>query len=179
MRFIASFYSIGEGVDENLDKEFVKFMDSYPKKVTYEKKSWGRGGEFDYCLDLNGFSEEEKNDFAGKAKKILSTNVNVTENAACPHKKTGVPDAKYRLIVSFISIGEGINMEVQKSFEKFVASYSPKVAFETNKWGREGETDYCLQLTELSSVQQDELVRKVKEITMKKVHIKENEKCPH
>ena len=179
VRFIASFYSIGEGVDEDLNKEFVKFLDSYPKKIEYEKKNWGRGGEFDYCLALKDFSDAEKDEFARKAKKILSTNVNVMEGAPCPHKKTGVPDEKYRMIVSFISTGEGINLEVQKSFEKFISSYSPKVTYETNKWGREGETDYCFHLSELSSTLQDEFVRKSKEITTKRVYIKENEKCPH
>src|ERR1051326_2442260 len=69
VRFIVSFYSIGEGVDEDLNKEFVKFLDSFPKKIEYEKKNWGRGGEFDYCLALKDFSDAEKDEFARKAKK--------------------------------------------------------------------------------------------------------------
>ena len=177
-RFIASFYSIGEGVDEKLNGEFVKFLDSYPKKIAYVKKNWGRGGEFDYCLDLNGFSDVEKDEFARKAKKILSTNVAVDENAACSHRKTETEE-KYRLVISFFSIGEGVNLKVNEEFEKFISAYSPKVKHELVAWGREGEKDYCFKLTELSSVQQEEFIRKAKEVATKKVHIKENEQCPH
>lgn len=175
-RLIVSFYSIGSGIDGKVHEEFVKFLDSYPKKIMYKPKHWGREGEIDYCLTLKELLEIEQDEFVRKAKKILSTNVHFNENAVCQKSPS---QEKCRLVISFYSIGEGINLDVQEKFEKFLSSYTPKIKHETYKWGREGEVDYCFKLTELSATQQEEFVMKSKEITTKKVHIKENEKCVH
>lgn len=177
VRFSASFFSIGEGIDTELHKKFIQFLDSYPKKIAYSPIKWGREGETDYCIALKELTEIEQEEFVRKAKKILSTNVDVNENTVCSHKKTGANDEKYRLIISFFSIGEGINLKTNEEFEKFLSSYTPKIKHELITWGREGEKDYCFKLTELTDVQQEEFVRKAKEVTTKKVHIKENEKC--
>ena len=181
VRFVVSFYSIGQGIDSKTNDEFVKFLDTYPnpKKINYTPSHWGREGEVYYCLALKELTPIEQEEFIRKAKKILSTNVNASENSACSHKKSGAADEKYRLIISFTSIGEGINTDVKEKFEKFATTFSPKVNFETVKWGREGETDYCFNLKELSTLQQEEFVRKSKEIATKKVNLKENEKCTH
>jgi hypothetical protein len=88
LRLVVSFYSIGGGIDEKLHGEFVKFLDSYPKKIAYDPTYWGREGEVDYCLKLSGLSSSEQDNFLKKAKEMLSksTLVHVYENATCVHK---------------------------------------------------------------------------------------------
>ncbi len=54
---------------------------------------------------------------------------------------------KVRLKVSFISIGQGINLEAAKYFpqliEKFNKEHKVTLKFEVVPWGREGEFNYC------------------------------------
>lgn len=87
-RFVVSFYSKGEGIDYKSKDEFEKFLNSYPKKITFEPTAWGREGEVDYCLKLNELSAIEQTDFVRKAKELLSKSalVHVDENAKCVHK---------------------------------------------------------------------------------------------
>lgn len=187
-RFVVSFYSTGQGIDGTVHGEFVKFLDSYPKKITYEPKHWGREGETDYCLALSELSSSEQLDFINKAKAILSKSklVHQKENAQCDHANspsvpTGVEDDSYRLVVGFYSKGEGIDNKVNDAFVKFLDSYSKKIAYEPTHWGREGEIDYCLKLSELSPVEQDEFVKKAKDLLSKSslVHVNESAKCVH
>jgi hypothetical protein len=46
-------------------------------------------------------------------------------------------------------------------------------------WGREGETDFCLKLKELSKDQQEQFIKESKTLleNRKLVRIYENEKC--
>src|SRR6185369_17109930 len=119
----------------------------------------GREGEVNYCLALNELSAAEQTDFIKKANAILgkSTLVHVNENIACPQgnprpiRIPAAPDESYRLVVEFYSAGGGIDYKTQADFDKFVTTYTKKVAFEHTSYGREGETDYCLKLNELSA----------------------------
>lgn len=187
VRFVVSFYSIGEGIDEKVHSAFVNFMDSYPKKISYEPIHWGREGETDYCLLLKELLADEQKVFIQKAKELLakSSLVHISENAKCEH--TGWPkiqiqdkpqEEKCRLVVSFYSIGAGIDLGTHAAFEKFLGAYPKKISYELTHWGREGEMDYCLKLDGLSASEQDEFVKKAKELLVKSklVHIHENEK---
>lgn len=177
-RLVVSFYSIGQGIDGIMHDRFVKFLENYPQKITYTPNYWGREGEVDYCLALKELSEEQKTYFVNTAKDIiLSTHVRVSENTKCPYSSQA-GDEKYRLVVSFYSVGEGINITRHEKFQALLANYNPKVKFESIKWGREGEVDYCMKLSELSESQQMEFVNKVKEVVMPLVHVSENVRCP-
>src|SRR5688572_16103050 len=67
-----------------------------------------------------------------------------------PSEDVQVPvEEKYRFLVSFYSIGQGIDGDVQQKFLDWVNGYAKKVVFEEAHWGREGEVDYCFKLTEL------------------------------
>lgn len=90
-------------------------------------------------------------------------------------------DETVRLVVSFYSKGEGIDSESKDAFNKLIDSNAKKIAYEPIRWGREGEVDYCLELKELSSAEQENFVKKVKELLNKStlVHIKEYGKCVH
>ena len=179
-RFIVSFYSIGEGIDEKTKDEFLKFLDSYTKPLSYSPTHWGREGEVDYCLALNELSASEQTDFIKKAKEILAKSklVHTQENAKCDHRSA---NENYRMVVEFYSSGQGADMKTKEEFEKFLNSYSIKIAYEPTEWGPEGEVDYCLKLNELSSTEQIDFIKKSKELLSKSrfVRVNENAKCVH
>jgi hypothetical protein len=132
----------------------------------------------DYCLGLKELSSDEQSAFIDMAKNILSNHVYVNENSKCQHSASA-GEGKYRLVISFYSIGQGINTNKHEKFQAFLTNYSPKIKYESVKWGREGEIDYCFQLSELSAVQQAEFVNKAKEILVPPVNVSENVRCPH
>lgn len=190
-RFTVSFYSKGEGIDGKTNDEFVKFLDSYTKKIAYTPTRWGREGEINYCLYLKELSASEQTEFIKQANVILNKSklVHVNENAICENKGRVITepassdkvagDNTYRLVVSFYSKGEGPDQKNKQEFEKFLSNQPKKIAFEPTTWGREGEVDYCLKLNELSGTEQTDFVRKAKELLSKSqlVHVNENAQC--
>lgn len=113
-----------------------------------------------------------------QTEPVTSTQAQQTQENKNPEVQTNDANIS-RLIASFYSIGEGTDRVTREEFEKFLESYSPKVAFDLKRWGREGETDYCLKLKELNASQKEDFVRKAKAILQKSklVHIKENAPC--
>ncbi len=85
---VVEFYSEASGIDGKSQDEFLKFLESYPKKIAYSPTHWGREGEVDYCLKLSELSTSEQADFVKKAKETLinSKLVHINENAKCVHK---------------------------------------------------------------------------------------------
>ncbi|MBI3501267.1 MAG: hypothetical protein HY063_05675 [Bacteroidetes bacterium] len=189
VRFVVSFYSIGQGIDGAAHDEFVKFLNSYPKKISFEPKHWGREGETDYCLALSELNSAEQTEFITKAKVILAKSklVHQKENAQCDHVNwPPIPtpttaDDTYPLVVQFYSKGEGIDSKTNDAFVKFMDTYLKKISYEPTHWGREGEIDYCLKLSELSSTEQAEFIKKAKDLLAKStlVHVNDNAKCVH
>ena len=88
-----------------------------------------------------------------------------------------------RLVVSFYSICCGIDQQAQESFDKFIKRYEKskrkQLARATVHWGREGEIDYCLPLSELSAKERKSFVSQVRSLLRKSklVHIDENVAC--
>ncbi len=188
VRFVVSFYSNGPGIDSKVNDEFVKFLDSYSKKIAYQPKHWGREGEVDYCMALSELNSAEQTEFITKAKAILAKSklVHQKENAQCVHINwPALPPATmsdtYPLVVQFYSKGEGIDSKTNDAFTKFMDTYPKKISYEPTHWGREGEIDYCLKLSELSSPEQADFVKKAKEVLSKStlVHVNENAACAH
>lgn len=95
-----------------------------------------------------------------------SSNIN-TENEAMaePDQKQAAPT--YRLIVSFISIGEGTDPEAKNIMDGIVNKWSAEAGNSINAdpipWGREGEVDYCFNLNELSAKDQARMARDMRE----------------
>lgn len=89
----------------------------------------------------------------------------------------------YRLTVSFFSIGSGVDGKAKQAFETALADFEKdnniKIAFETSKWGREGEVDFCFKLDELSSKQQTKLIKSLEASVKdsKLVRFSENSIC--
>ncbi len=79
--------------------------------------------------------------------------------------------SNYSLLVSFFSIGSGIDFEVAKEYDQFIKKFESenqgKLLVERIPWGREGELDYCIRFEGLSPVNQKALLDKTKEITSK------------
>lgn len=85
----------------------------------------------------------------------------------------------YRLTISFISKGAGIDMKTQEAFENWLNAQPKHPAYEKTRWGREGETNYCLRLNELSTREQEIFVKDVRtQLTDKQlVFVTEYAKC--
>lgn len=88
-----------------------------------------------------------------------------------------------RFTVSFYSIGSGIEQKQLEKFELFLSSYrqktSKKIPAEKTHWGREGETDFCVDISELSPSDQLNFIGDVKEElkTAGRVNYSENSPC--
>ena len=88
---------------------------------------------------------------------------------------------EYRLIVSFLSKGGGIDMKIHEEFLSFIDKHSKKPRYESYRWGREGEIDYCFQLGEMKVKEQSEFIENVKTMIGKsdEVQVLENSPCVH
>lgn len=98
----------------------------------------------------------------------------------------GQPQAREqtpRLVVSFYSICCGIDLKAQEKLDDFIKRYEKAKGKQLTKaavrWGKEGEIDYCLQLSELSRKEQKRFISKVRLLLTrsKLVSIKENVAC--
>ena len=111
--------------------------------------------------------------------KGIKTTTQVKNN----QKKEQSSDDTYRFNISFISIGSGTDGKARQLFLDFIKDFEAKKNFlielETVKWGREGETDYCLKLTQLNSDEQAKFISDIKELlkTSKLVRYSENTTC--
>jgi hypothetical protein len=91
--------------------------------------------------------------------------------------------SNYRLTVSFISIGSGIDSKAKEKYDNFVLDFGKKnkvkLPHETVTWGREGEVDYCFKLAELDQNKQAEFVKESMALLTgnKRVQFKEKTTC--
>ena len=83
-------------------------------------------------------------------------------------------------VVSFISIGAGIDDDTAQEFEDFLSTKYPDLSYEANPAGYEGERDYCFDLSDLSEEQQVTFREESTQILQKSklVQISEPENCP-
>lgn len=125
--------------------------------------------------------------------KIISISISILLAIACNStKKTTennttkaivLPDSIYRFNVSFISIGSGTDGKAKQQFNEFITQFniSNKVTItpEIVNWGREGETDYCLKLADLSNDLQTKFINDTKVLlkSSKLIRYKENSTC--
>ena len=91
---------------------------------------------------------------------------------ACKHTKNAqktTSDDSYRLIVSFISKGAGIDSQTLAALESLVTTFSNKdgflVKYDKITWGKEGEFDYCFKMAGMKASKQEEFVKAVKNVT--------------
>lgn len=114
-----------------------------------------------------------------KSKKE-ATKTNDTSAAATTATTPDAPKT-YRLIVSFISKGAGTDQK-RTPFLAYVDGHPLKPAYKTVRWGREGETDYCFTLSELTAKKDlVAFIEEVRKITAGSdlININENAECQH
>lgn len=101
---------------------------------------------------------------ACKSTRKASNSDSATTTSSSEHTDSDNASSgqSYRMIVSFTSKGAGTSAEKREAFLKYVDSHPKKPAYKTVLWGREGETDYCLTLSELSKKEQAGFVEEVK-----------------
>ena len=107
-----------------------------------------------------------------------------TKTETLPVASATAPDAPvtYRLLVSFTSKGAGTDSEKRTALLAYVDGHSKKPAYKTVNWGREGETDYCFNLSELTSKKDMiDFIEEVKKIaaTSDRILVNENAECQH
>lgn len=68
----------------------------------------------------------------------------------------------YAVIVSFISIGAGIDHEAVQKLEAFVNEHPKKPVYDKVQQGREGEMEYRFQLKEFSTAEQKTFIDELK-----------------
>jgi len=111
---------------------------------------------------------------------VILSSMSLTVSA---QRQTPVKQQTSRLIVSFYSICCGIDQQAQEKFDKFISNYEKSKGKQLSKsatrWGREGEIDYCLKLSELSRSEQKKFISKVRTLlkSSKLVNINENTVC--
>lgn len=107
---------------------------------------------------------------------------------SCNSNKQSTQDTKPadpndRFSVSFISIGAGTDGNAKDQFEQFITAFEQKnkvkLEYEKIPWGREGEVDYCFDLTGLDTKKQAQFITETKELLKGStlVQYKENEAC--
>jgi hypothetical protein len=70
------------------------------------------------------------------------------------------------LVVSFYSMGGGIDLDAARKFDTWISGYKTQsgksVAFEKIGWGREGEVDFCVQLESINQAEAQQFVDEAK-----------------
>jgi hypothetical protein len=90
---VVSFYSIGSGIDYKSAEKFELFLNTFTlpngSKPVYEKVGWGREGEIDYCISMDGWNYEDAASFveAAKGNAGASKNMHFTVNGTCKKRR--------------------------------------------------------------------------------------------
>jgi hypothetical protein len=114
---------------------------------------------------------------------LSSATTNSTMTNIEPTKE--LPDSLYRVVVSFISIGEGTDAKAKEELDALTGNYKTKngapIEREEFRWGREGEVDYCYKMQGYSKKEKDNFVNLLREkfAGNKLVQIEENTICMH
>lgn len=111
-----------------------------------------------------------------KNKEKASSTAN-DSGSTSSNSKTAGKEKKYRLIISFSSIGTGIDADAYAKMEKFVKEHPKKPAFERYSYGREGESDIAFTLKEIKSGDQAKFIEELKAAigATDRVNYKEND----
>ena len=83
----------------------------------------------------------------GIAVCLLSCKAKQTATAESSEKTTA--QTKYNYTVVFNSPGSGIETEIYQEYNSFLNDYKPALTFKYNQYGREGERNFCLDLSGL------------------------------
>jgi hypothetical protein len=100
-----------------------------------------------------------------------------------PKESSSKGEKASTLLVSFYSIGGGIDVKNAQSFDNFISAYKTEsgksIAYDRVPWGREGELDYCVSFADINSEETKQFIdaSKAKILDCKMVHFKINGEC--
>lgn len=104
-----------------------------------------------------------------KQEIVTPANPTTEKTEAVPvntEKKKSDEQAIKGLVVSFYSIGGGIDLDAARKFDSWIAAYKTPsgeaLVYEKIGWGREGEIDYCIQLESINQMVAEEFVNLAK-----------------
>lgn len=180
------FVSKGSGIDNDTYSKVEALANNHPKKPAFTVEAKGKEGEKKMMFTLTELSQDEQYAFVDDVRKLIPDAGMVKVNSKLPKKKQikaatasadVVAGVKYRLVVSFISKGAGIDYKTAESVKSYIESHPKKPAYEVKNYGREGETDYILTLKELNTDEQKLFVDEVKKLISRSdlAMVKENE----
>lgn len=189
-RLVVSFISKGEGIDLDAKGKFDKWLAKDNGGFTYTTVNWGREGEMNYCFNMASKTAQEQANFVHDVQIFLKDNdrILVREWGVCDPKALQQSEVQTqvltdtaniaRLVVSFISKGEGIDYKTEESFKAWLAE-RPQFTYEVTHWGREGEANYCFRMSNIDGRQQESFIRDVRTFMTDKelVIVSEWEKC--
>ena len=112
-------------------------------------------------------------------EKTTSKTASGTPTIATNGQKNMQSEKKYRLVISYSSIGTGIDNDAFEKMDKFVKEHPKKPVYERFGYGREGETDVAFSLKEIKSGDQAKFITDLKTAMGKsdRVNYKENDKA--
>jgi hypothetical protein len=120
-----------------------------------------------------------------KTRIILLLSIVMLAAACKNNKNVQKTDDTYRVIVSFISKGEGPDSKTLATFESYLITYGKKIGetiiYDKYPWGKEGESDYCFYCKEMKNGEQKDFVTGLTNLTKEApmVLVKENAVCMH
>lgn len=129
---------------------------------------------------LKGSDNPTKTADSQKTAEIKTESNKVKEN---PSETSPKVEKASTLLVSFYSIGGGIDVKNAQSFDNFISAYKTEsgksIAYDRVPWGREGELDYCVSFSDLNAQETKQFIdaseKKIQDCKM--VHFKINGEC--
>src|ERR1044071_2402546 len=110
-------------------------------------------------------------------KKAVETNPVATQKEQSPSSDELA--ALNNLVVSFYSTGSGVNYKAALEIENFISDYAVRtktpLPFKKISWGKEGEVDYCIELSGWDVNARGKFISVLKDkLSGVQVHIREN-----
>lgn len=121
------------------------------------------------CFVLFGACKSNKNTTVVEEVRGGNSSVSTEESISSNNTNTE-QNLEYSMLISFFSIGSGIDYERKKEVDAYFRQLEGDqvdISYEKVGWGREGEVDYCVDLSKLKESQQKVIIEKVKEIAKK------------
>lgn len=99
--------------------------------------------------------------------------------SASQTKPTANASEDMDLIVTFFSTGSGIDRKTYPEFKDFLTTNYPNLTFLEQRYGREGETQFCFDLSSFKKDDKNKFLTEAKAILSKSeiVRIQENSPC--
>jgi len=94
-------------------------------------------------------------------------------------KVTSTTEDASHLTVTFFSKGEGIDRKAYAAFKSLLDSKYPDLKYSEEKYGREGEKDFCFDLSSLKKHDKEKFIQSVEDITSSSetIRLKEHSTC--